>query len=108
MPDTSTIKENSTIRTCGYLTTEITWVDIKDVADCAVTIMIELVEKHDRSVYEVGGNTLINEELAQIFTRILNKLNHFVRKSFEDTYDAMSNTGCLHRIAYDAIVQTQR
>ncbi|CAF2035995.1 unnamed protein product [Rotaria magnacalcarata] len=104
--DIRTVKENSTIRACGSPAIKITWVDTKDVADCAVMILIDPIEKHDRCVYEIGGQALTNEERAQVFTRVLNRTITFEQESFNDTYKSMIDTGCSHGIAYDVVTQT--
>ena len=59
----------------------------KDIADCAVVILSESVEKHDRMVYKMGGDLITEEERTAIFTKVLGRSITYEQQSIEDFYN---------------------
>ena len=74
-----------------------------DISDAAVTIFTEPVEKHDRCVYEMGGQALTHEERAKIFSEVLGKPISYEQQSIESNYRTMIGFGLDHAFAYDLI-----
>lgn len=74
-----------------------------DIADCAVVILSESIEKHDRCVYEMGGETLSHETRAKVFSEILGKTITYEQQSVEESYKTMIGFGFEHAIAYDLL-----
>ena len=71
-----------------------------DIADCAVVILSESVEKHDRNVYELGSETLSNEQRAAIFSKVLARPITYEEQSMEDCYKALITLGMSHSLVY--------
>ena len=74
-----------------------------DISDCAVVILTESVEKHDRNVYEMGGENLSNEERAAVFSKVLGKPIIYEQQSIEDFYKASTGFGIPHSAVYSLI-----
>jgi len=74
-----------------------------DISDCAVVILTESVEKHDRNVYEMGGETLSNEQRAAIFSKVLGKPIIYEQQSMEDFYKTFIRFGMSHSLAYNLL-----
>jgi uncharacterized protein YbjT (DUF2867 family) len=68
-----------------------------------VAVFSESVEKHDRNVYELGGETLSNEERAAIFSKMLGKSITYEQQSMEDYYKAFMGFGMPHSFAYSLL-----
>ncbi|CAF1590202.1 unnamed protein product [Didymodactylos carnosus] len=73
----------------------------RDIADCAVVVLSESVEKHDRNVYELGGEALSHEERAAVFGRVLGKPITCEQQSFEAFYKALTDHGMSHSIVHN-------
>jgi len=71
-----------------------------DIADCAVVILTESIEKHDRNVYEMAADPLTHEERAAIFSRVLGKPITYEQQSIENFYKAHIGFGMSHSSAY--------
>ncbi len=76
---------------------------LADISDCAVIILNESVEKHDRNVYEMGAETLSNEQRAAIFSKILDKPITYEQQSIEDFYKTYTDFGMPHSLVYNLI-----
>jgi uncharacterized protein YbjT (DUF2867 family) len=74
-----------------------------DISDCAVAILSESVEKHDRNVYEMGGETLSKEKQAAVFSKVLGKPINYEQQSIEDFYKTCTGFGMPHSIIYSLI-----
>lgn len=72
-----------------------------DIADCAVAILSEPVEKHDRCVYEMATEILNNEQRAAIFTKVLGKTISYEEQPLEDFYNMCTGFGLPHSFAYN-------
>ncbi|UJR29674.1 hypothetical protein I4U23_017222 [Adineta vaga] len=101
--DTHNVKNTSKLVSCGPPSALTTWVDPQDVYDCAVVILTEPVEKHDRYIYEIGGEVLSNEQRAAVFTKVLGKPIIHEQQSIEDFYKAYTGFGLTHSYIYDVI-----
>jgi len=71
-----------------------------DISDCAVVILSESVEKHDRNVYQMGGETLSNEQRATIFSKVLGRPITYEQQSIEDFYKIRTGFGMTHSLVY--------
>jgi hypothetical protein len=71
-----------------------------DISDCAVVILSESVEKHDRNVYDIGGETLSNEQRATIFSKVLGRPIKYEQQSIEDFYKTSIGFGMTHSLVY--------
>jgi uncharacterized protein YbjT (DUF2867 family) len=76
---------------------------LTDISDCAVAILSESVEKHDRNVYEMGAETLTNEQRAAIFSKVLGKSITYEQQSNEDFYKTLTGFGMPHSLVYTFI-----
>jgi hypothetical protein len=74
-----------------------------DVADCAVVILTDPVEKHDRLVYEMGSELLSNSQRAAIFSKVLGKAISYEQAAPNDCYKMFTGTGMVHSLAYELI-----
>ncbi len=76
---------------------------LADISDCAVVILSESIEKHDRNVYEMGAETLSNEQRATIFSKVLGKPINYEQQSIEEFYKTYTNFGMPHSLVYNLI-----
>ncbi len=74
-----------------------------DISDCAIVILSESIDKHDRNVYEMGAETLSNEQRATIFSKVLNKPITYEQQSIEEFYKSYINFGMSHSLVYNLI-----
>jgi uncharacterized protein YbjT (DUF2867 family) len=74
-----------------------------DISDCAVVILTESVEKHDRNAYELAAETLTNEQRAAVFSKVLGRSIKFEQQSIEDFYKTYTNFGMSHSLVYNWI-----
>jgi uncharacterized protein YbjT (DUF2867 family) len=77
---------------------------LTDISDCAVVVLTESIEKHDRNVYELGAETLTNEQRAAIFSKVLGKSITYEQQSIEDLYKAFTGFGMTHSMVYSLIL----
>jgi hypothetical protein len=75
-----------------------------DISDCAVVILNESIEKHDRNVYELGGESLSNEQRAAIFSKVLGKPITYEQQSIEDYYKTYTVFGMSHSLVYSSLL----
>ncbi|CAF1531582.1 unnamed protein product [Rotaria magnacalcarata] len=101
MGDVHHIKDSNKIVSCGLPSSTMTWIDTKDISDCAVIVLSESVEKHDRNVYEMGSETLSNEQRAAVFTKVLGKPIIYEQQSMEDFYKTHISFGMSHSFVYN-------
>jgi uncharacterized protein YbjT (DUF2867 family) len=76
---------------------------LTDISDCAVVILSESVEKHDRNVYEMGGENLSNEQRAAIFSKVLDRPIVYEQQFIEEFYKAYTGFGMSHSVVYSLI-----
>ncbi|CAF0849228.1 unnamed protein product [Adineta steineri] len=98
--DIHTIKHQNKIASCASPSSKSTWIDTKDISDCAAVVLSESVEKHDRNVYELGGETLTEEQRAAVFSKVLGKSIKYEQQSMEDFYKASISHGLPHSFVY--------
>jgi uncharacterized protein YbjT (DUF2867 family) len=72
-----------------------------DISDCAVAVLSESVEKHDRNVYDLAGEMLSSEKRAAIFSKVLSKAITYEQQSVEDLYKRCIGLGISHSMAYN-------
>ncbi|CAF1193672.1 unnamed protein product [Adineta ricciae] len=101
MGDVHHIKHSNKFVSCGSPSTPLVWIDTDDISDCAVVILTEPVEKHDRIVYEMGAEVLTNEERAAIFSKVLERPIVYEQQSLEDFFKIQSKFGLPHAFIYD-------
>lgn len=103
--DVHTIKRLNKILSCtSALTATFTWIDTQDISDCAVVVLTESIEKHDRNVYELGAEALTQQERAAIFSKVLGKTITYEQQSLEDFYKTVIGIGMPHSFAYNFIL----
>ena len=73
---------------------------LSDIAACAVAVLSEPVDKHDRNVYELGADCLSNEQRAAVFSKALDKSIKYEQQSMEDFYKTITSHGMPHSVAY--------
>jgi hypothetical protein len=73
---------------------------LTDISDCAVAILSEPIEKHDRNVYALGADSLSNEQRAAIFSKVLGKSITYEQQPMEDFYKTCVSIGVPHSLAY--------
>lgn len=71
-----------------------------DIADCAVVILSESIEKHDRMVYVMAAESLTNEERATIFTKVLGRSIKYEQQSIDTFYNENIKFGLPHSLVY--------
>jgi hypothetical protein len=74
-----------------------------DISACAIAVLSEPVEKHDRNVYELGADCLSHEQRAAVFSKVLGKSIQYEQQSMEDFYKANISHGMSHSFAYGLI-----
>ena len=74
-----------------------------DISDCAVVVLSESVEKHDRNVYEMGADNLSNEQRAAVFSKVLGKSITYEQQPLKDFYKTMIGSGMSHSFTYDIL-----
>ncbi|UJR06800.1 hypothetical protein I4U23_011087 [Adineta vaga] len=95
------IKHSNKLVSCGTPSSIATWIDTRDISDCAVAVLSELVDKHDRNIYELGTEALTQEQRAAVFTKVLGKTITYEQESFEDFYKKLTDLGLPHSVAYN-------
>jgi len=75
-----------------------------DISDCAVVILNESIEKHDRNVYELGAECLSNEQRAAIISKVLGKSITYEQQSIEDFYKTHIGFGMSHSSVYNFLL----
>ena len=73
---------------------------LEDISDCAVAILTESIEKHDRNVYDMAAEALNNEQRAAIFSKVLGKSIIYEQQSIEDFYKTHIGFGMSHSLVY--------
>ncbi|UJR38743.1 hypothetical protein I4U23_031408 [Adineta vaga] len=106
--DVHHIKHSKKIVSCGSSSSTVTWIDTKDISECAVVVLSEPVEKHDRNVYEMGGESLTEEQRAAVFSKVLGKPIKCEQQSIEDFYKALIGFGMSHSFAYNFVLMTSK
>jgi uncharacterized protein YbjT (DUF2867 family) len=74
---------------------------LTDISDCAVIVLTDSAEKHDRIVYEMGAEALTNAERAAIFSKVLGRPIKYEQQSLDDFYKQYTNFGLSHGVAYN-------
>jgi hypothetical protein len=74
-----------------------------DISDCSIVVLTEPIEKHDRCVYEMGAETLTNEQRATIFSKVLGKTITYEQQPPEMLYKMLIGFGIIHSFIYDLI-----
>jgi uncharacterized protein YbjT (DUF2867 family) len=94
------IKSFNKISGVGSPDIKSTLIDPRDIADVAVSIFLDPLEKHGTYVYDVNAQVLSNRERAQIFSKVLGREIVYeqvdIQKQYEHLIKFMS-----HRLAYD-------
>ncbi len=68
-----------------------------------MVILTESVEKHDRCVYEMGDESLSNEQRANIFSKVLGKSITYEQQPLESLYKMLIGFRMIHSLAYNLI-----
>ncbi|CAF1379237.1 unnamed protein product [Adineta steineri] len=104
--DVQPVKHLNKLISSESLSALTTWIDTKDISDCAVVVLTEPIEKHDRCVYEMGGESVSNEQRATIFSKVLGKAITYEQQSVETLYKMLISHGASHAFAYDIVSLT--
>jgi uncharacterized protein YbjT (DUF2867 family) len=114
------VKHSNKLRSCGLPSSTVAWIDTKgkeifnlneqilyvylyllvDVSDCAVVVLTESVEKHDRNIYDMCGESLSHEERAAVFSKVLGRSITYEQQSIEEFYKALIGIGGSHSMVY--------
>jgi len=78
-------------------------VDVRDIADVALNIFLDPIEKHGISIYNITPDPLTNLERAQIFSRVLGREITYVHDTIENVYNRLISFNVPHKFAYDLI-----
>ncbi|CAF4076699.1 unnamed protein product [Adineta steineri] len=97
------VKHSNKLVSCAYPLNTMIWIDTKDISDCAVAILSESIEKHDRNVYEMGADSLSNEQRPAIFSKVLGRPITYEQKSMEDFYKTCIGFGMSHSLAFNFV-----
>jgi uncharacterized protein YbjT (DUF2867 family) len=100
MGDVHHVKHSNKLVSCGPPSSTLVWIDTKDISDCAVVILTESVEKHDRMVYGMAAEALTNKERAAIFSKVLGRPITYEQQSLDDFYKQYLNFGMSHGLVY--------
>jgi uncharacterized protein YbjT (DUF2867 family) len=68
-----------------------------------VVVLSEPVEKHGRNVYQMGSETLSNEQRAAIFSKVLGRPITYEQQSMQDFYTTLTAFGVPHSVVYDLV-----
>ena len=66
-----------------------------------MAVLSEPVEKHDRNVYEMGSESLTNEQRAAVFSKVLGKPIVCEEQSMQEFYNARIAMGMSHSFVYN-------
>jgi len=108
MADSHHIKHSNKLLSCGSPSSTTTWIDTKDISDCAMVVLSEPIEKHDRNVYELGGEVLSNEQRAAIFTKVLGKPITYEQQPMEDFYKTNIALDLPHSFVYNLTLASSK
>ncbi|CAF0933137.1 unnamed protein product [Rotaria sordida] len=103
MSDVNSVKHLNKLVSCGPPSSTFAWIDTKDISDCSVVVLTEPVEKHDRCVYEMGGEFLTQEQRAAIFSKVLGRSITYEQQPVETLYKMFIGFGMPHSLAYDIV-----
>jgi uncharacterized protein YbjT (DUF2867 family) len=73
-----------------------------------VVVLTESIEKHDRNVYEMGGETLTDEQRAAVFSKVLGRPITCEQQSMEDFYKARTALGVSHSFVYNIALMASK
>lgn len=117
--DVHQVKKANKLVSCAAPSMKTTWIDTRgkikehlpfilsvfllliDIAACAVAVLSESIEKHDRNVYEMGAQALTNEQRATIFSKVLGRRIVYEQQSFENFYKPRTSIGMPHSLVYN-------
>eukprot|EP01111_Echinosteliopsis_oligospora_P002146 TRINITY_DN1312_c0_g2_i1.p1 TRINITY_DN1312_c0_g2~~TRINITY_DN1312_c0_g2_i1.p1 ORF type:complete len:300 (+),score=86.20 TRINITY_DN1312_c0_g2_i1:95-994(+) len=101
--DVHTIKQANTIFGTGHPNTRTVWVDPKDIAEVAASILTDSIEKHGNGVYAIHPDVLSNEERAKVFTKVLGREITYKQVPHQQSYDQLLAHVPSPRLAYDIL-----
>jgi uncharacterized protein YbjT (DUF2867 family) len=100
---THSIKHMNKIIGVGTPENVSTHIDPRDIADVAVSIFLDPVEKHGNYVYDVQTEVLSNKQRAEIFSRVLGRQIVYEQVDYVTFYDSLINMRIPHKMAYDFV-----
>lgn len=68
-----------------------------------MVVLSESVEKHDRIVYQMGSETLSNEQRAAVFSKVLGRTITYEQQSIKEFYTTLIGYGVPHSAVYDLV-----
>jgi len=98
--DAFTIKSFNKIIGFGRPERKSSLVDPRDIADVAVSVFLDPIEKHGNNVYDVHPEVLSNKERAEIFSRVLGRQITYQQGEIQAVYDNLIKH-LPHKLAYD-------
>jgi len=87
---------------------KISHIDPHDIADVAVTILQDPLEKHAGLCYNLGNDLLASTGVAEIFSKVLGRTIEYVYVDGVDSYNAMVSRGFDRKLAYQFATPVQR
>lgn len=80
-----------------------TFIDPRDIADVAVSVFLDPVEKHANFVYDVQTEALSNKKRAEIFSKVLGREIGYEQEDPQIIYDRLIQCGMSHLMAYESL-----
>ena len=96
------IKAGNKTRGVGNPDQRATLVHPKDIADVAVAVLLDPVEKHLNYVYDVQTEVLSNKQRAEVLSRVLGRDIQYEQEEIDAYYSRMSPM-MPHRMLYDFV-----
>jgi len=101
--DSYSIKNLNQVIGSGPPTNHLSMVDTADIADIALNVFLDPIEKHGIVVYSVHPEVLTNLERAQVLSKVLGREITYVQDSYTNVYNRMVGHGMPHKLVYDII-----
>jgi len=101
--DIHSIKNLNQIIGSAPPTHHLSMVDPADIADVALNVFLDPIEKHGVVVYSVHPEVMTNLERVQILSKVLGREITYVQDSFTNFYNRMVGYGLPHKMVYDLI-----
>jgi len=79
------------------------FIDPRDIADVALNVFLDPIEKHGISVYLLVSDPMTHEEKAQVLSKVLGREITYVQDNYENFYNRLISFQVPHKRAYDLI-----
>jgi len=78
-------------------------VDPRDIADVAVNVFLDPIEKHGTVIYPILPDTMTHEEKARVYSKVLGREISYVQEGYVEFYNKLISYHFPHQFAYDFI-----